>query len=356
MRKYLLLLFIAGIFQNIKAQISIQPILPLAGMVQKNNLWNVAVINTSAGVFDCRLELTLRDRLSGLEVLTGTTGLFQIMPGAKQLNAAILQPIQYNYLSSNVTNRTDDFIPVGNYTVCYRLTSNIKTLIAEECVAFDVEPLSPPMLILPADSAVLDVAPSQFSWIPPAPLNLFSRLTYEVIVTEIQPGQKANEAIQNNLPFYTEPNLTINNLAYTNAAASFEKDKWYAWQIVAKDDRNYAAKSEVWVFQISKNETKKELTNKFYLQMQDEVKGTYKITENKLHIKYTSLQAPFETEIIFTNEKGSVVKKVNQKIVQGDNYIDFTLGNQFKENKVYTVTIQDYNKKSLSITFSINTK
>jgi hypothetical protein len=356
MKKYLLLLIFAAALQNAIAQISIQPILPLAGMVQKNNLWNIAVINTSTETNNCRIELTLRDRVSGLEVLTATTGIFQVGAGAKQLNAAYLMPLQYNYFSSTITNRTDDFIPIGNYIACYRLTANGKVPLAEECIAFDVEPLSPPMLIIPADSAVLEVAPSQFTWIPPAPLNLFSRLDYEVMITEIQPGQKAEEAIQNNLPFYTEPNIPVNNLTYIGAATNFEKDKWYAWQVIAKDDRNYAGKSEVWVFQVSNEQQAQKVTNDFYLLMEDDVKGTYQINSKILNIKYPSQSTPFEAQVIFTDAKGNTIKTVKQNIKQGDNYLNFSLNNQFKQNKVYAVTIKDQNNKARTITFSIHTK
>lgn len=176
MKKYLLLFFISSMLNNVFAQISIQPILPLAGIIQKNNLWNIAVINTSNESFECRLELILRDRASGLEFLTATTGQFQIGIGAKQLNASQLMPLQYNYIGTNSSTRTDEFIPIGDYTACYRLTSG-KTTIAEECISFDVEPLSPPMLVIPGDSSILQTAPSQFTWMPPAPMNLFNRLS-----------------------------------------------------------------------------------------------------------------------------------------------------------------------------------
>ena len=356
MKKYLLSILFCTILNGAFAQITIQPILPLGGIVQKNNLWNIVVINTLNGIIDCRIELTLRDRASGLEIITATTGLFQLGTGAKQLNNAFLMPIQYNYISSTVSSKTDDFIPIGNYTACYRLTASGKIPLAEECIAFDVEPLSPPMLIIPVDSAVLKVSPSQFSWIPPAPLNLFNRLDYEVMITEIQPGQKATEAIQNNLPFYTEPNIPINNFAYTGAAANFEKDKWYAWQVIAKDDRNYAGKSEVWVFKVSDEQKVQVAINDFYLLMENDVKGTYQINSKTLRIKYPSQTNPFEAQIFFTDEKGITIKTVKQHITQGDNYLNFSLNNQFKENKVYAVTIRDQSNKAHTITFSINTK
>lgn len=352
MKKYLLSFLLSTAAYAATAQISIQPVLPLAGIIQKNTLWNIAVVNTSADTYNCRLELTLRDRMSGMEILTATTGRFDVAAGAKQLNAGLLLPVQYNYLSPATAARTDDFIPVGSYIACYRLTST-KNIVAEECASFDVEPLSPPMLIMPADSSVLDVQPSQFNWVPPAPMNLFSRLQYEVVITEIYPGQKAEEAMQQNLPFYTEPNLPVNNLTYKGMASSFEKDKWYAWQVIAKDDNNYAGKSEVWVFKVTDPVTPKDIAGGFYLLMDDHPKGNYEVTGKVLHLKYFSYSAGAAGKIIFKNRAGAIVKVAEQPVKQGDNYFDFNLGNQFKSGEIYIVSIEDKDQKTYTVTFSI---
>jgi hypothetical protein len=360
MKKYLLLFLICGVLQHTYAQVSIQPILPLSGMVQKNTLWNVAVINTGTENYTCTLEITLLDRASGIEVLTATSGVFQIGAGAKQLSASLLAPVQYNAISTTNMGRNNDFIPIGNYTACYRLTLNGKAPIAEECLAFDVAPLSPPMLIIPADSAILKVAPSQFSWIPPAPINLFNRLAYEVQIVEVQPGQKAEEAIQNNLPFYTEPNVPINNLAYTGAASNFEKDKWYAWQVVAKDDRNYAGKSEVWVFQIKEDAIVKTVTGSSYAKMkidnnelavaQDGIlKVLYKneLTDEKVDIKIIDLTS--------TQNKNKKPISFSSKLILGDNYIQRNLKGLMKldENKVYMAEIKNSRGEVFTIRFVI---
>lgn len=355
MKKYLLSLLLSACLYGAVAQVSIQPVLPPGGIIQKNNLWNIAVINTSTATLECRIELTLRDRASGLEVLTATTGQFSVASGARQLNASFLMPIQYNYLSSSVNSRNDEFIPIGDYTACYRLSAN-KNIIAEECVSFDVEPLSPPMLINPADSSALETAPSQFTWIPPSPINLFNRLQYEVMITEILPGQKAEEAMQQNLPFYTEPNVPINNLTYRGMATDFEIEKWYAWQVVARDDNNYAGKSEVWVFKVTAESKKEKTISGIYLQLDEENKGTYQINEKILHIKYASPFPEYTTQIIFNDEKGNTIQTIKQIIKQGENYFDFSLNHQFKTNAIKRLTLTDRNNKVHSLTFSISTK
>lgn len=355
MRKYIILLLFTVLINDVNAQVSIQPLLPMVGIVQKNTLWNIAIVNSSKTNYDCRIELTLRDRVSGLEVFTATTSQFILATGAKQLNESILAPLQYNYLST-MASRRDDFIPIGNYIVCYRLTEIGKLPLAEECVAFDVEPLSPPMLITPSDSAILEVAPSQFTWIPPAPMNLFNRLDYQIVIVEILDGQKPEEAIQQNLPFYTEPNISINQLSYKGTVTNFEKDKTYAWQVVAKDNSSYAGKSEVWTFKIASTIEKIKNTPISYILMEEDIKGVSQINSNEIYLKYASQINSFEAEIIFSDEKGNRIKKVNQTIQPGDNYLNFSLNNQFKKDKIYVVSIKADKIKTRSITFSINSK
>lgn len=358
MKKYLLFLFFSAMLADVVAQISIQPVLPLAGIIQKNNLWNIAVINTSSITLSCRLELILRDRKSGLEVMTATTGQFQIGAGAKQLNVTQLMPVQYNYISTNGSARTDDFVPIGDYTACYRLSGD-KNILAEECVSFDVEPLSPPMLISPADSSVLSTQPSQFTWIPPAPMNLFSRLDYEVMVTEILPGQKAAEAMQQNVAFYTEPNIPVNNLTYRGMASSFEKDKWYAWQVVARDDKSYAGKSEVWVFSVHNDPIEKMLVEQApFIKMKKDIpeKG---IAPNGI-LKLSYINETTDSIVVIKIVDLSVQNKKNNNeftvaLKGGENLIEYNLKKKFhlEKGRVYEAHIINSRNEKWVMQFEI---
>ena len=233
------------------AQVTIQPFLPQTGLFQKSQLWNVLVVNSSSeDLFDCYLVLSLQDRESGAEILSATSGYFSLGKEAKQLNTAVLTPVQYTYFSFT-GDKTNDFLPVGNYTACFKLIGGkAGTELAEACVPIDVEPLSPPMLISPVDSSVLKASPTQFTWQPPAPFTMFQQLHYEVVIAEILPGQKPDEAIQLNAPFYMDLNVPGSFISYNGAYPSFEKGKWYAWQVVAQDGENYAAKTPVWDFTV----------------------------------------------------------------------------------------------------------
>jgi hypothetical protein len=340
-------------------QVTIQPGLPAVGLIQKNQLWNVLVVNGSAAAYKCILAISLKDRSTGIDILTATSGQFDVNAGAKQLNVNLLSPIQYNYVTGGADNRMQGLLPAGTYMACYQLvavsTGKPETL-AEECVQFDAEPLSPPMLIFPADSSLLETLPNQFSWIPPTPEGMFDRLRYELVITEIKEGQKAEEALQVNIPFYNDGALFSNRMNYPASAIAFEKEKWYAWQVTARDDKAYGGKSEVWVFKITKEAKTVNLVNDIYLLMQDEVKGTYQINSKNLHIKYFSYSSDDGAQVIFSDEKGNAIKTVKQKIVQGDNYFSFSLTHQFQPGKVYRVTVAEKNNKHHTLTFSINTK
>lgn len=357
MKKYfftILLLALANAL--VYAQVTIQPNVPAVGIIQKNQLWNVLIVNSSNNsYFDCRLNLLLRDRATGQEIFAATTASFNIDAGVKQLNINTLNPVQYNYLSGVANNNLQGLISTGSYTACYSLI--YKPLdIAEECIQFDTEPLSPPMLIFPADSSVLDIAPAQFSWTAPTPAEMFDRLHYEILITEIQDGQKANEAIQQNLPFYNDGTLFNNVLNYPSSSKAFEKEKWYAWQVVARDDKAYAGKSEVWVFKVTAESKKEKIIAGIYLQLDDEIKGTYQISEKILHIKYASPFPEYTAQIIFNDEKGNTIQTIKQIIKQGENYFNFSLNHQFKSNSIQRLTLNDRNNKHHSLTFSISTK
>jgi len=340
------------------AQVTLQLSVPATGMIQKNQLWNVLVVNSTNKQYDCRLEMVLRDRITGQEVMTATTGQFTIAAGSKQLNATILSPVQYNDVLSGQDNRLQGLLPAGSYTACYALSSTTlkEANLAEECISFDAEPLSPPMLIFPADSAELDNAPTQLSWTPPTPEGMFDRLHYEIAITEIKDGQKATEAIQENLPFYTGGTLYTNMMNYPGTATSFEKDKWYAWQVVARDDRNYAGKSEVWVFKIKGIAKQTIAGGDAYVFINDNGagKGTIYLDKRELLLKYYSFSNDPSAKISITNMDGQEVQSIKQPVQYGDNYCTVNLAGAVQPNKPYRAVIKDKNGKEYSILFSIS--
>lgn len=363
MKKYLIVVYViltAGIASP--AQVYIQTTLPTVGLVQKNQLWNLVLVNSSGTVVEGKLDLVLRDRQTGIEQLTATTGRISLPKGSLTVNVNSLNPVQYNYLAMDAGSLLANLLPAGNYIACYsftRILSDKQDPLAEECVSFDTEPLSPPMLIFPADSAELDVSPSQFSWTPPTPAGMISKLQYEFLVTEVKPGQKPNEAIQDNMSLFSTAGIATNFMTYAASLPAFEKDKWYCWQVVARDDKNYAGKSETWVFKV-KQQTPLDMiiAGTPYLKMKPETPETGIAPNGILKLSYFNRNGDKEAKLFVydvsdADESGKSF--ITVKLVPGENQLQVNLKKviSISEEKIYRAEIVAASGEKNSVLFSI---
>lgn len=359
MKKYFFTILLSFSSILVIGQLSLQATLPTSGLIQKSQLWNVLVINTSASSYQCKLSLLLKDRYTGQDVLTASSGEFMIEKGAKQLNINALSPIQYNYVSSATDTRLEGLIPVGSYTACYTLSLvSGKGDLATDCFEFDAEPLTPTMLTFPVDSSKLDNNPTQFVWTPPTPTGMFNRLHYQILVTEIHEGQKAEEAIQQNLPFYSEGNVFTNLLNYPPSSPAFEKDKWYAWQVVARDDNNYSGKSETWVFSIPNSKIAETIVEQApFLKMGKgrEEKGIAPNGILKLSYLNETADSTGRIKIINLSDHAEAGRLITISLKPGENLIEYDLNKIMKvqEGKIYEALIINSRKEGWSVQFEI---
>ncbi|MBI3884019.1 MAG: hypothetical protein HY305_07400 [Sphingobacteriales bacterium] len=358
---FIFLLLITG--KNLKAQFALQSFVPTAGFVQKSQLWNIVLINSNSNnvTYYGNIELTLRDVTTGQELYSAATGIIEVPKGAKQINATIPFSVLVNNLPIGTQNNNQELLPIGSYTVCYSFVSGREDpiSIADECTSFEVEPLSPPMLILPSDSTVLDNAPAQFSWIPPTPSNMFGKLQYEIVIAEVKDGQNPNEAIQLTLPFYSDYNLYNNFLNYPSSAITFDKDKWYAWQIIARDDKAYGAKSEVWVFKVKANNAAKDILAQMpYIKMKSTAPDKGIAANGILKLSYVNetRDSIAIIEIVDINQpdnKNTLRFKV--KIKPGENLIEYNLLKHasLEKGKTYQAQIVNSRDEKWAVQFEV---
>lgn len=234
----------------LKAQLVLNAQLPAAGFVQKDQLWNLVLVNNSTDILDVTIQMNLQDAATGQVVLSAVTGNLLAGKGVKNITAKDLQPILYNY---NLPELSANYLPMGSYIACYQATSNLRkdVPVAQECIRFNIDPLSPPLLSSPADKATIESPYPQFTWMPPSPYNMFTNLSYDLLVTEVTEGQSATEAIQYNTPIYSKSDLAQPYESYASSFTKLDTGKIYAWQVVAKNGLSYAAKTEVWTFKIA---------------------------------------------------------------------------------------------------------
>ena len=111
--------FMALLMQMSYAQVHIQPTMPTVGLVQKNQLWNLVLVNGTGTAMNGRLDIVLRDRQDGRELLTATTRSFSLPKGSLSVNVNTLNPIQYNYIGMESDRTLNNLLPAGAYIACY---------------------------------------------------------------------------------------------------------------------------------------------------------------------------------------------------------------------------------------------
>jgi len=225
--------------------------LPPAGLLLKSQLWNFSIINTGSHSQVVQVELLFSDSRTNQRVFTALSKVLTLQRGVTQITPALVAPVTYNTLLSGIGGGPDGFLPVGSYTVCFlisKLGTEVKEQVVEECESIQVEPLSPPLLVTPVHEEKLARLPVTFNWLPPGPTSGFTRLLYDFTLVEINKGQSAALAIQQNMPHLQQMHLRNNQLLYSDAFPAIRTDKTYAWQITVRNDQNIVARSEIWTF------------------------------------------------------------------------------------------------------------
>lgn len=266
-----------------------------------------------------------------------------------------LQPVQYNYSGQGFEGM---FIPLGAYTACYtlsRATGETVEPVITECVRINITPLSPPLLTTPADKALLTTPYPQLSWIPPAPLNMFNELSYDLNIVEVLEGQSPMEAISNNTPFYSRNYLQVPYESYASSFAPLEKNKTYAWQVIARNGMNYAASTDVWTFSLAGDSTTSALGNVVYLEMSSskQRQGHGVAKEGMVYVKYHSFEKEHDTVIRLVNTEGKLLQSITRKVAYGENFFRLKLDKKFQAGQLYGVEIIDKNNTIYRASFSI---
>jgi hypothetical protein len=340
-----------------KAQITINAQLPAAGLVTKDQLWNLITVNNNADVLDVSVKMNLQDAVTGQVVLSASTGNILLSKGVKVITNRDIQPVVYNY---NVQELSRKYLPMGAYIACFRVVKNeeAQTLLGEDCISINIDPLSPPLLNTPADQAEIQTPYPQFSWMPPTPFDMFSNMSYDLLVTELLVGQNATEAIQYNTPIYSKTNINQPYETYNSSFTKLEVGKKYAWQVVAKNGLSYAAKTDVWTFKITNDKPAEKVSNITYITLGGEnaESGTYNLKDDNLNVKYYSYKKEYNATIKIKTTSGEVVQELKQKIVYGDNFFNIKLNKAIVKEKQYVLVLEGQEGKICSSLFSINNK
>lgn len=356
MKNRIFILFFLFISFSGYSQINISVQLPASGFVPKSQLWNVVLINNNGEDLQIMVRFTLSDANTGQPLLSAASGSFLMNKGVKLLKEGDVQPIQYNNYSIDFSK---DFLPIGSYIICYQIISEPKQqIVGEECVRINIDPLSPPLLNTPFNGEELNTHYPQFSWMPPTALEMFNRLNYDLIVSEILPGQTATDAIMQNSPIYSRNNITQTYDQYPSSYLKLDTGKIYAWQIIAKNGESFAAKTEVWKFKIKPVNLTTSLIDDYpFIQLKQESPEHGIAPNGILKISYRNETAD-TTVIVHLLETGNASKADNHfelRVISGENLLQKDIRNIIhpKVNKVYEAYIINSRKEKWYTLFEI---
>jgi len=329
----------------LNAQVTISVQLPPAGLITKDQLWNVVLANNNKDMIEISLLLDLQDAVTGQSMLSAASGSLLLSKGVKVISSTDLQPIQYNYSSSDFMG---SYLPMGSYIACYRasrITEKGQEPLADECLRLNISPLSPPLLNTPLDKSVSETTYPQFSWMPPTPLQLFSNLSYDLLLTEVLEGQSPTEAILYNNPVYTSNNVKNTFESYPSFDAKLDTGKVYAWQITARNGLSYAAQTEVWTFSLAGQRPTDHLVKSSpFIKMKMENPDAGMAVNGFLKLAYTNRYADASITVAITDMQAAQKEKAGSFTIDakaGDNYIQYDLKKiiKYKENNMYEARI-----------------
>ncbi len=353
----LVILFCVPFF--IKAQITVTTQLPNSGILLKDQLWNLVITNNSNDIAELKLQLDVRDVLIGQSVINATAGKIIIGKGMKLITIKDVQPVMYNYVA---TEFSGNYLPCGSYTISYRLiqeTGKGDVLAAEEVVKINIAPLSPPLLTTPSDKSNIETVYPQFTWMPPAPMQMFNPLLYDITVVEIEEGQSSKEAMEFNKPVYLNTNLQNASEKMPTSYQQLQKGKSYAWQIVARSGFACAATTEIWEFKIGQpSAINVIITQTPFIKMKKDNPDKGIAPDGILKLSYIN-ETTEGTAIVQIIDLGNREKNIpgfKIKIQPGENLIQYDLKKlmPLQEGKVYEAQIINDRKERWVMQFEFH--
>lgn len=339
-------------------QITLNVQVPPGGVVLKTQLWNLTIISSEQQSEYVSIIVNVSNAKTGQLLMRGTSRQVMLSKGVKQLRIEDAEPVNYEYFdaSFNGSSGIQNFMPAGNYLCCYVIMgSNGKSLLNEDCVTLDVEPLSPPILQNPPDEGVVETGCPQFTWLPPAPVSMFLNLTYEFRVSELKQGQSKTEAFQKNIPIYQTHNTKSLFEIYPASISSLDTAKQYVWGVIARSGNSYVIASDIYSFKVnfsiksgisvSKNDT--------YVRM--ERNDGYSITAVSEILKVIYKNETLDKRVtckIITVAENRIIKEYMLDVNVGDNFIEVeTVKLHLKTGEVYRIEIVDGNNNMQALKF-----
>lgn len=261
------------------AQVIIHPTAITGYQFSSKDILNFQVINPKTLSAKVQYTASIVDA-NGKPVVRYISKTHVLSPGANLYTPTSFGIAQTNYLNQTIAEieKVSKFLPSGDYTYCIDIVCVDTKEICEQVVKAEIEhiacadvhaePITPLLLSMPEDEAVVKEKRPNFSWIPPMPLGNNPNMVYTFTLCEIRESQTAEDAIRRNRPLFTQSSIKNISLMFPNQLEDLVEGDSYAWQVSAHIGEQHIATSDVWEFEIEKPEVAT-----FYVQMSNSPTG-----------------------------------------------------------------------------------
>ncbi|MVT12650.1 hypothetical protein [Chitinophaga tropicalis] len=344
---------------QVSAQVNMTVQLPPTGVMQKAQLWNLLLVSASQTNTQVRIALRVTDAKTNQPVFTGLSRVITLNKGAKQVQAADVTPVTYEYLRPVADRSPNGLLTAGAYLACYSVMlekGDISSVAAEDCLPFSVEPVSPPLLNSPANQSTEESLLPQFTWLPPAPVNIFNDLNYEMLIVEVRKGQSAIEAIQQNIPVFRALHVKSPFVNYPLSATTLDTAKNYAWMVTANNGNQFSAQTDIWTFRVKgASPVKTAITGNPYVQLRRELDGELISCPGTLKVAYNNMMTDTIAayEVISLDDQQRVLIKNTLKLTPGTNFIEIPLSGRkdLGEGKQYLFRLSNSRREYWQLKF-----
>ena len=206
--------------------------------------------------------------------------------------------------------------------------------------------------MIPEDLAVIDGQRPFFTWLPPAPMQMFNRLTYDFKLVEVRSRQSPEAALQQQLPLLYKTGVLTNNFAYPASAAHLDTGKNYAWQVIAVNNGVPLASSEIWTFRLKRpvEDMPQGDDGQPYYKLQLGENSGYFVCNGILKIAYENRGNETTASIrVFDitqkNKKEITTTPIIQPLKNGENFISYDLSDNTSPVHKHLYLIELINSK-----------
>lgn len=342
---------------NSQVQINFMPSVhgqSLSGVTffQINNLTNTD--------FNASLKIIISEEKAGTVAEINSPSML-IKRGLSSFNQSMIAIGNIKFFQNQVASilKQTTRLPEGEYEYCYELSpieekAGVQDFY-ENCFHYNLQPLSPLLLVEPMDREKICNQKPGFIWQPPMPADLNAR--YRILLVEKKEKQTAREALSYNQPIINISDLRVPRINYPLSSKELEKGKTYAWQIYYSVNNMLLSRSEVWTFKIDCEEDSVTEADDSYRELKSGISGDYYVANRilKFAINNAYSDGDLEYKIYNQSEQNKQVKNLPRlKLVTGLNKYDLKIYEYtaFKDGDNYLLEIQMPGGQKLNLRFT----